>query len=353
MPLIKQEVNKFIDPFKSFLVKLDNTLDKTPLSPINNTINIIVKGSLALIKSFHGKVYQGLNGRYMTHLKNKSLKRCFILTIPIFGWIVIALYDCVKSKSTTFKGNANMADNKKPTSEEKKTAPLDRPEIAEKSFSNICLMEQLHSYTGDLNSLQKSQLQMQLVDENVLQINFLEQKPFRLEVRIQDLFESGAQVIVNAANTHLGGGGGIDGAIHTRGKESYQAAHRQLKLYYASNYSCGFAALIESGALKEVLKIDHVIVEAGPQGEATEEKESQLYSCYYNSLLLAHQNKQSHLAFPSISTGIFGFSKERAAAISLKACFDFINSCPVTSLQLVSIHSQTKEALPYYQQACS
>ena len=149
---------------------------------------------------------------------------------------------------------------------------------------------------------------------------------------------SKAQVVVNAANTHLGGGGGIDGAIHRQGGAEYAKAHRELQALFKAHYIEGHAAMIGSGSLKEKYNIENVIVVAGPQGAASPSKETELYSCYFNALVLADEQNKTSIAFPSISTGIFGFPKDRAAAISLKAIHDFLDKHPNTRLKTISIH---------------
>lgn len=196
----------------------------------------------------------------------------------------------------------------------------------------------LRKYTGDLTESDKLVIQSQLLNEDTLQIAFAKFPDVHFTIRRQNIFNSGAQIIVNAANQHLGGGGGIDGAIHKAGGTNYVNAHRELQKIYKSQYVSGYAAMIESGDLKNHYQIDGVIVVAGPQGESNPQKEDQLYSCYYNSLVLAQSQNQTSIAFPSISTGIFGFPKERAAAISVKAVMDFLMNYPHTSTRTLSIH---------------
>jgi O-acetyl-ADP-ribose deacetylase (regulator of RNase III) len=101
--------------------------------------------------------------------------------------------------------------------------------------------------------------------------------------------------------------------------------------------------MIESGLMKQRHQIERVIVVAGPTQGSTPEKDAALYSCYYNSLVLADRGNYTSLAFPSISTGRFGFSKERAAAISLKALYDFIQAQD-TTLNQISIHFLENES---------
>jgi O-acetyl-ADP-ribose deacetylase (regulator of RNase III) len=212
----------------------------------------------------------------------------------------------------------------------------------------------VHFYTGDLTPLEKSNLDASLIDDNALQITFQQLPSLSFTIRRQDIFDSEAQVIVNAANSHLGGGGGIDGAIHRQGGNDYAQAHRELQTLYNSQYVLGHAAMIGSGLLKKSYHIDNVIVVAGPQGETNSTKENELYSCYYNSLVLAQAQSKTSIAFPSISTGIFGFPKDRAASISLKAILDFINQYPNTTIKTISIHflpNEPKTNLEIYQSA--
>jgi len=196
----------------------------------------------------------------------------------------------------------------------------------------------LRKYTGDLTGSDKLDIQSQILNEDTLQIAFAKFPDVHFTIRRQNIFNSGAQIIVNAANQHLGGGGGIDGAIHKAGGTNYVNAHRELQKIYKSQYVSGYAAMIESGDLKNHYQIDAVIVVAGPQGDSNAQKEDELYSCYYNSLVLAQSLNQTSIAFPSISTGIFGFPKERAAAISVKAVMDFLMNYPRTSTKTLSIH---------------
>lgn len=201
-------------------------------------------------------------------------------------------------------------------------------------------------YTGDLTPAEKKELQAKYSEATTLRISMPGEPAKTLEIRVQDMFKSGAQVLVNAANSHLGGGGGIDGAIHEKGGKEYAAAHAQLKQKYRSQYPSGFAEIISSGALRD-LHIENVIVVAGPMAGLTRyslhRSKDELYSCYYNSLLLAHTQGKTSIAFPAISTGIFGYPTKGAAQISLKAWYDFIKQYPDTSLKTISIHFQGDE----------
>ncbi len=93
MQSVEQKIST-TNPFEEKLVKADKLLDKTPLSPINNLLDIIFKG-MALAFT---KIYPPLRtNHYVHHLNNKSFKRCFALAIPVFGFIFVALYDHVKN----------------------------------------------------------------------------------------------------------------------------------------------------------------------------------------------------------------------------------------------------------------
>lgn len=196
----------------------------------------------------------------------------------------------------------------------------------------------VHSYPGDLTPEEKAGIKRTFIDDFKLSIAFDQFPEVEVTIRRENIFNSKAEVIVNAANTDLGGGGGIDGAIHREGGNEYANLHKELQTFYNSDFVSGHAALIGSGLLKEKYRIDNVIVVAGPIGKTTPEKENALYSCYRNSLTLAHEKGKASIALPAISTGIFDFPKDRAAAISLKAVKDFLVSHKGTTLKNISIH---------------
>lgn len=208
----------------------------------------------------------------------------------------------------------------------------------------------VHPYLENLKPLYKS-LFTPTSEEGQVNIKLRIREGLSISVRNQDLFKSGAEVIVNAANSHLSGGGGIDGAIHKQGGKTYEKSHRILKEVYDSDYTSGHAALISSGDLTSKYDIKQVIVVNGPSGKANEKNRSRLYSCYYNSLVLADAKKFGRIAFPSISTGIFGYPREDAAEVSLKAIFYFFANNPDTTLKTISIHFQDNEGPKTYLKA--
>jgi O-acetyl-ADP-ribose deacetylase len=124
-----------------------------------------------------------------------------------------------------------------------------------------------------------------------------------------DITKLDIDVIVNAANEALRGGGGVDGAIH-------HAAGPEL---LAECRAIGFCPTGEARITRGYrLKARHVIHTVGPVWQAGEAREDTLLaSCYRASLALAVENGLRSIAFPAISTGIYGFPKPRAAAIAV------------------------------------
>ena len=139
----------------------------------------------------------------------------------------------------------------------------------------------------------------------------------RVVVLVGDITQQSVSAIVNAANSTLLGGGGVDGAIHREGgPEILNECQNIRRTRYPSGLPTGEAVITTGGNLPA----QFVIHTVGPiYGREKQDEAALLGACYRNSLLLASQHQLSTVAFPSISTGAFGYPREEAAAISSEA----------------------------------
>ncbi len=146
-----------------------------------------------------------------------------------------------------------------------------------------------------------------------------------LSVQLGDITTLAVGAIVNAANSSLMGGGGVDGAIHRAGGPSIL---QDCKDIVAAQGPCSPGQAVTTGAGE--LPAGLVIHTVGPiwsEGSADEHDET-LASCYEQSLQLAAKHGVRDVAFPNISTGVYGFPKARAANVAINATIDWLEHNP-------------------------
>ena len=146
----------------------------------------------------------------------------------------------------------------------------------------------------------------------------------RVQLVVGDITRQHVTAIVNAANSTLLGGGGVDGAIHDAGgPEILEACQEIRKTTYPEGLPTGQAVITTGGNLPA----QYVIHTVGPiYGGDPEHDAELLAACYQNSLLLARQHGVTSIAFPSISTGAFGYPKTEAAKVASAAIRDFLGA---------------------------
>lgn len=166
----------------------------------------------------------------------------------------------------------------------------------------------------------RSELNHEVSNKEVLQ-SFLAD---RVLVVIGDITRQDVGAIVNAANSTLLGGGGVDGAIHDAGGPQIHEECKEIrKTAYPDGLPTGEAVITTGGNLPA----KYVIHTVGPiYGRQPEREAELLAACYRNSLRLARQHQVSSIAFPSISTGAFGYPKPDAAKISSEAIKEFLST---------------------------
>lgn len=130
-----------------------------------------------------------------------------------------------------------------------------------------------------------------------------------------DITRQQADALVNAANSSLLGGGGVDGAIHRRGGPEILAACRELR---ASHYGKGLATGRAVATTAGRLDATWVIHTVGPVWSTSEDRSELLASCYRESLRVADELGARTVAFPAISAGTYGWPLEDAARIALE-----------------------------------
>lgn len=170
----------------------------------------------------------------------------------------------------------------------------------------------------------------------------------RVSVLIGDITSQEVDAVVNAANWTLLGGGGVDGAIHDAGGPTILNECKEIRrTSYPEGLPTGEAVITSGGNLRARFVIHTV----GPIYQSNAEAAAQLLrSCYQNCLLLAVQNNLSTIAFPSISTGAFGYPREEAARVSTKAISDFLEqNDSISQVRLVFFQQSDARVFLRYQ----
>ena len=144
-----------------------------------------------------------------------------------------------------------------------------------------------------------------------------------IEIVQGDITEQDTDAIVNAANSSLMGGGGVDGAIHRKGGLSILEECKKIRSsVWRDGLPTGKAVITTGGKLKA----RYVIHAVGPIWHGGHSNEPELLAdCYRNSLDLANSKGLKSIAFPAISTGAYGYPVELASKVAFNACNDFLS----------------------------
>lgn len=146
----------------------------------------------------------------------------------------------------------------------------------------------------------------------------------RVSVVVGDITRQAVAAVVNAANPTLLGGGGVDGAIHRSGGPSILEECREIRrTQYPKGLPAGAAVITGAGNLPARFVIHTV----GPiYGEHRGREAEILADCYRNSLQLAATHSLTSIAFPAISTGVYGYPRSEAAVVASRTISDFLTT---------------------------
>jgi O-acetyl-ADP-ribose deacetylase (regulator of RNase III) len=147
-----------------------------------------------------------------------------------------------------------------------------------------------------------------------------------IEIVQGDITDQHVDVIVNAANSSLLGGGGVDGAIHRAGGPAILAACRELRAgHYGRGLPTGQAVATTAGRLPA----RWVVHTVGPVWSTDEDRSALLADCHRNSLRVAGELGATSVAFPAISTGAYGWPLDSAAGIALATVTEVLARQPI------------------------
>lgn len=157
-----------------------------------------------------------------------------------------------------------------------------------------------------------------------------------------DITTLNVDALVNAANSSLLGGGGVDGAIHRAGGPEILEECRTIR-NRQGGCPTGEAVITTAGKMP-ARKVIHTV---GPVWQGGQKQEDQLLAaCYTNSLQLAEEHGLQTIAFPNISTGVYGFPKARAAKIAVET----VQQYPAEQIKEVQFVCFDEENLRLYQE---
>jgi len=149
----------------------------------------------------------------------------------------------------------------------------------------------------------------------------------QIEVIMGDITTLNVDAIVNAANSTLMGGGGVDGAIHRAAGPALLEECMKIAAGRRPESPCPAGDAVITGAGN--LPAKHVIHTVGPVWHGGAQGEPELLaSCYRSSLMLAEKAGLKSIAFPNISTGVYGYPKEKAAETALNTVFEVLPKTP-------------------------
>src|SRR5437879_13082230 len=146
----------------------------------------------------------------------------------------------------------------------------------------------------------------------------------RVRAMVGDITTQDVEAIVNAANSSLLGGGGVDGAIHRAGGPAILEECREIRrTRFPEGLPTGEAVITTGGKLPAL----YVIHTVGPiYGEHRGREAQLLANCYHNSLTLAVEKNLASIAFPAISTDVYGYPPQEAAEVSSKTIENFLST---------------------------
>ena len=164
----------------------------------------------------------------------------------------------------------------------------------------------------------------------------------RVVVKVGDITREDVDAVVNAANSTLLGGGGVDGAIHRAGGRELLAECEEIRrTRYPAGLPTGHAVLTTAGKMTA----RYVIHTVGPVYSQSRDKAALLAACYKNSLTVAAEKLLGTIAFPAISTGVYGYPREAAAAVASTSIESFLQQdSTIREVRLVFFQSSDAES---------